>query len=302
MTCFSEVDGLLDDPKLRMLMMYLLAQVLGISVGVYLIQMSAVSPVFSEMKVEPMGENNPLNSLLFVVYVLVGSLLLLILLKFYRGIMLYRLMEFFVIFFASNIVFFVLFYIVLNEDYAVLLALASSFLLALGKQIKPELRNVAAIVSSAGVGAVFGFSLNFLPSIVFAILLSVYDYIAVFKTRHMITFAKEFSTKQLAFTLVSKKPEKKTEEERKTEVRYIPGRERRLELGTGDVVVPMMVAVSSYYPFGWCGPVVIVLSASVSLWMLMCYVSRKGKILPALPFLTSGMLVGTSVLWLSTIL
>ena len=62
---------------------------------------------------------------------------------------------------------------------------------AAAKFLMPRLKNAVAVISSAGVGAIFGFSLDPLPAIAFMVGLSFYDIWAVYGTRHMITMARE---------------------------------------------------------------------------------------------------------------
>jgi len=61
-----------------------------------------------------------------------------------------------------------------------------------------------------------------------------------------------------------------------------------------------MVAVSAYYPFGITGSLLVASSSMASLWLLIDYVTRKRKILPALPFIVVGILVAVFILYLTT--
>jgi presenilin-like A22 family membrane protease len=153
------------------------------------------------------------------------------------------------------------------------------------------IKNTAAIISSSGVGALFGFSLGFLPTMIFIIGLSVYDYIAVFKTRHMIEMARELSTRELSFAVTAKsiparKPKEKTEE-------YVDRAMKegeRLDLGTGDLSVPLMISVSSYSlgPNGLIYALAVAAGSTLSLYILLKFVAKHRVFLPALPPICLG--------------
>ncbi|MAG18152.1 MAG: hypothetical protein CL944_01625 [Candidatus Diapherotrites archaeon] len=137
------------------------------------------------------------------------------------------------------------------------------------------LRNASSIVAAAGAGALIGASLGVIPILVFIVLLGVYDYIAVFKTKHMVTLAKGVTKKNLAFTYA------------------LPTKEHKFELGTGDMVIPLAFAISVLATQTTSGlvkfiPSVAILIASLAgLIITLDYASKnKGKPLPALPLQT----------------
>ena len=66
------------------------------------------------------------------------------------------------------------------------------------------------------------------PVLVFIVLLSIYDLIAVFGTKHMVTIGKAVTKKNLAFTIC------------------MPSKNHTFELGNGDLVIPLICAVSVY--------------------------------------------------------
>src|SRR3989338_4603794 len=108
-----------------------------------------------------------------------------------------------------------------------LIGIAFAILLTASRIVLSEnllLRNAASIIAIIGAGALLGVSLGVVPVIVFVILLSAYDFIAVFKTKHMVTLAKAMTKKNLAFTIA------------------LPTKEHKFELGTGDLVVPLVFA------------------------------------------------------------
>jgi presenilin-like A22 family membrane protease len=283
---------------LKIVMLFAVAQVIGILVGSGLIEASKIIPDLNSFNISPVGQpDSILNSFFFIGYIIFGAAVFILLAKFYKGMMLFRLLELLVIFSASFIVFFVflLAYLGLDLDTAFMAASALSLLLAGGKFFLGQMKNPAAVISSAGVGALFGFSIGFLPTILFVALLSLYDYIAVFKTRHMLLLAKEFTARSMSFSITAKsKPTSLPASVQKK----IPARFRktpegeRLDLGTGDIAIPIMLSVSAY---GLGGPmggmlnsIAVMAGSSLALLFLLNMVIKKRIFLPALPPLCLG--------------
>ncbi len=294
----------------KIIFFFILAQILGALVGVLLILNSEVIPEFEEMKVTPIGETgNIWNAVFFIFYMLFGAVVFYLMIKYYKGAFVFRGMEFLIILFASSIVFFVLLYSfipTLGADTSFLFAFILSLILAGTKWFTHKARNYAAILSSAGVGAIFGFSLGFYPAVILMIGLSIYDYIAVFKTKHMITFAKTLSNKNLSFSLqVGDNSDTKNEIIKSKNIKqkgdaysFKDNKRKKMELGTGDLIMPIMISVSSFYVFGILGTISVIIGAVLSFIILIYYIMNKKIFLPALPPLTAGCLIGLSIFYL----
>jgi presenilin-like A22 family membrane protease len=286
---------------MKIVLLFAVAQVLGILVGSGLIEAAKAIPELNEFNVSPINEpQSPLNSIIFIAYIIFGAAMFIFLAKYYKGVMLFRLLETLVIFSASFIVFFVLLLAYANREFesAFMAASALSLLLAAGKFFIEQVKNPAAVISSAGVGALFGFSIGFLPTLLFVVLLSIYDYIAVFKTRHMLLLAKEFTSRSLSFSITAKSPlpagaktAKVSAGGRQTQPSKPPEGER-LDLGTGDIAIPIMLSVSAYslggYAGGMLNSIAVMAGSSIALLFLLNLVSRKKIFLPALPPLCLG--------------
>lgn len=281
--------------------LFLLVQFLGLYTGVALV-LSTPADVYPLSNPIGQGSGSILNAVFFVAAVMLGAVFFLLLFKFYRGNMLFRLLEFFIILAASEVVFEIIL-INLNVSYAFIPALILAFGLAVAKFVKPSFKNVAAVVSSAGVGALFGFSLNLVPAIAFLLLLGVYDVLSVFWTGHMITMAREFGKRGLSFSVsaetkvkVKKPGMKKPVEEKAT-----------LELGTGDMSIPLMLAVAAFKQGCMLGftcvdvnrgvflALGVVAGSTIALAAVLYYVSTRRAFLPALPPIALGGLVGLLV-------
>lgn len=252
----------------NLLFLFLAAQLLGVYSGVFITQDAKTNEVITQLHVvaEP---GAPASVLYLFFYVLLGALAMYLLVKFYKGDLLFILIEFAVVSFASSIVFYSFLKPLLAlTEISIIISIVLGLALAFLKAALPGLRNIAAVLATAGAGAVFGFSLTFYAAIIFLILLSIYDYIAVFKTRHMVEIAESLSRRQTSFMISSKQ---------KTEAGEI-----RFELGTGDMLLPIILGVSGFQ----INPIysAIVLVASVfSLFVLFILLTRKKAVLPALP-------------------
>jgi len=279
----------------RIALLFLVAQALGVFVGVSLtvFEQTAAVPEISQMNIAPPGgSDSPVTSLLFLGSMMMGAVFILLLLKYYKGALLFRLLESVTLFAASNIVFLVLFawplyqYGEAGTSAAIVGAFFASLLFTAAKFFLPALRNPAAVVASAGVGAVFGFSLDFFPAVLFAFGLSVYDFIAVFWTRHMVYMARELAGKNLAFSIAASEPGPK-----KAAGKEGKGKRSTLELGTGDIVVPILLAVSAYrISFNLLDSAAIIAGSLAGLMLVLWYVSTRRTFLPALPPLTTAAL------------
>lgn len=284
------------------MLFFIIAQLLGLYVGASLISQEAQ---FQEYNVGQNwgGSASAYNSLFFLGAVIGGAVLLILLIKFYKGMMLFRALEFLVILVSTQIVFQM---ILANAgvENSLLIAFACAAAFATAKFVSPKLKNATAIISSAGVGAIFGFSLNIVPAVLFTVFLSVYDVLSVFWTKHMVTMAKEFSKRQLSFS-VSVEKEYKVKVPRKKELET---KKSSLELGTGDISIPLMLAVSAYKwgctnSSGFCAlsfvglvdGLAVIIGSSIALYAVLWYVMTKRAFLPALPPLALGGLLGLAI-------
>jgi presenilin-like A22 family membrane protease len=311
------------------ILMFILVQALGLYVAGVMIN-NSTNPEFSGMDVTPTKDPGSfLNVIYFVIVVLVGALFLLVLIKYYKGVFAYKLLESFIIFFASYIVFNAILYSFsgpLSKIWAPLgepdlWAILGGLCLAGLKYAKPNTKNIAAIISSAGVGALFGFSVDLLPAVLFIIFLSIYDFYAVFKTKHMVTMARELGKRNMSFSvsvesMKKRKPtpaelkqmkaaEKKLEaagEAPKPLKEFIEER-THLELGTGDMAIPLMLAVSAFKFGGLNHGMYYALAATIGacagLYFVLDYVLSRKSFLPALPPISAGALLGIGLVWLA---
>ncbi len=263
---------------------FIIAQLLGTFAGAVVQMDLAYNPYVSSLVVTS-DTSAPANAIFFLVYVLAGALVMIVMIRLLKKFAdVFRLLEFVLIATSSSIVF----YAFLRFGFGFGLGYGESTLggIILGLAMatlkiafpKVDLKNPAAILSTAGVGVVFGISMGLVPVVLFLVLLAIYDYLSVFMTKHMVEMANFVVEKNLAFTVTAKEPGPPGE------------RERRLDLGTGDMIAPVMLEVSLLNVNPLASGFVFV-GAVVSMGLFLYAVRKKKVVLPALPPIVVGMLI-----------
>lgn len=266
-------------------LVFLIVQLLGLFIGsqyVGLIKSGDIQPVFQ-------NPQNVGNSFILIIYMLAGTGLIILAIRFWKFLI--RIIEAVAIFFSSSITFLFLIPVeILYIPIGIFLALA----LTGWKMLRPSVlnQNLALIFSVAGAGAVIGASLGALPSLVFLLLLSIYDFVAVFVTKHMVYMAKEMVKTPTAFTLAFpykfKKPVQFNFGKKKIKKTF-----HVFQLGGGDIAMPLMFSVSILSSFSLVHALYSIIGATVALGLLIYFLSKKpGNVLPALPFISAGSILG----------
>ncbi len=262
-----------------MLLLFMSAQLIGIYTGTVILEDIDGNPYVSGLVVTA-DANEPANALLFLGYILFGALMMVVLIRRFRFVpILFVLMEFMLIATSSSIVFYAILRNALGYDASMLIAICASLAFAAAKSAFPRLKNAAAVLATAGVGVIFGISLGLFPLILFLILLSVYDFLSVFATRHMVEMADFIIKRDLAFTITARAPPPKA-----------GAKEQRIDLGTGDMIAPIMLEVSAW-TISPAASAFVFAGAVVSLGLFLTLVWRKKMVLPALPPIVLGMIL-----------
>ncbi|MEM0159251.1 MAG: presenilin family intramembrane aspartyl protease [Candidatus Micrarchaeaceae archaeon] len=252
--------------------------------------------------------STPAQTLWFAVYIILVALVMVLIIKLYSSEIIFKLIEGFVVIASSFFVFLIILgyaaptAVLLDSSIALLLAV----LLVIAKNRRPSLRNTTAIIASIGVGVVLGISFGFYAAFVLFIIIGVYDFVAVFITKHMITLARAVSSKNLAFLVSSTDVETVSRgifPNSKKVAQYIKEIKKsknpilnkllmggkipivsQIQLGAGDLGIPLMMAISTAGYFGsyFLGIATVVGSAS-GLLFTMWILRRYKKPLPAIP-------------------
>jgi len=213
------------------------------------------------------------NSVSLLFYMLFATAVMLLVLRLYRGKLLFLILEFGFIFMCAVVA--ASAFLPGYELWAAALTLAIRLVFS-------QTQTVMLLGSAAVVGAILGASLDFLPAAVFAVLIAAYDYIAVFRTKHMVALAKAFTERGAAFSV---------------KVRV---NRSSMELGLGDFVVGTTVSVAALkigaFPSLDYG-IAAVLGATAGLAAMFWVLEKKGGYFPAVPPITAGSLLCVGAYW-----
>ncbi|MFA4958087.1 MAG: presenilin family intramembrane aspartyl protease PSH [Candidatus Methanoperedens sp.] len=160
--------------------------------------------------------------------------------------------------------------------------------------------DITGVILGAGSASIFGISLAIVPTLLLLVVLLIYDYIAVYQTKHMVALAEGVMDLRLPILLVipkhwnySFRSEKFDKEEREA-----------FFMGLGDAVMPTLLVVSAnffvkdadFYSFPLIGEMNLpaiggILGTFLGFAVLMTLV-MKGKPQAGLPFLNGGVILG----------
>ncbi len=202
---------------------------------------------------------------------------------------------------TSYYVFYALFSYILSSEMNILLSIIISCALTIVLYKFPEwyVIDSVGVIIGAGAASIFGISLAIFPTLLLLVLLAVYDYIAVYRTKHMVALAEGVMDLRLPILLVIPKhwkysflTEKFDKEEREA-----------FFMGLGDAVMPTLLVVSANffvkansYDIPLIGAINIpaigaIIGTFVGFAVLMGLVIR-GKPQAGLPFLNGGVILG----------
>lgn len=256
--------------------------------------------------------NDPLNAVFYVVLLLVFTAVLLFLIRKRReGILRYFILiaiAFTMFFVFSTVLSFAFFFLSGVAGLAANLAgsLGLTALVTVGLVKYPEwyVVDTAGFAVAAGVIAIVGISFGILPALLFLVALAVYDAIAVYKTRHMVTLADAVSGMRLPILLVvPKRLPYSFREQPGLQDQLDSGEERAaMFMGLGDVIIPGILVVSAFANLaapatvlGVTGNLVVALATLVGTLVGFAALMRfvlTGRPQAGLPLLNAGAIGG----------
>lgn len=157
----------------------------------------------------------------------------------------------------------------------------TAFIIALGLVLYRTLRlslvsqNVSELFIYSGISAIFSPVLTITSASILLILISIYDIIAVWKTKHMVKLAK-FQTKSKMFAGLL--------------IPYNKGKKAAI-LGGGDIGFPMIFFGVVLMQYSILHALISIFATSLALLLLLIY-SKKNKFYPAMPFISAGCFAG----------
>ncbi|MGC8495718.1 MAG: presenilin family intramembrane aspartyl protease [Candidatus Micrarchaeia archaeon] len=305
---------------LQILSMFMIVQFFGL-----LLAVEAFSGMSYEQVTGAQVISSSASALLYIVYIVVFTAVLLLIFKVYKGDKLFLLLEGGIVLVSSFFVFLIAISAITDSvaynlygpgnAYVVAASLVLSLALVAAKLKRPRLRNVTAIIASVGVGVILGISFSFIAAFIFMAILAIYDFIAVFVTKHMVALGNVALDRNLSFLVMvdEYKAVSASSLSNKSRVEYEKDRKKleekggilrdlakkdmvpmsaRTALGTGDLAVPLMLAVSAYKVYlNFTLSFVIIIGAVLGLIITMTILSRLKRPLPAIPPLLLGICI-----------
>ena len=155
------------------------------------------------------------------------------------------------------------------------------------KLFKPNviIHNLTELFVYGALAAIFAPLLSIYSVIILLLLISVYDYIAVCKTKHMIKMAKSQEKAKVFAGLL------------------IPYGKNAAILGGGDIGFPLLFSgvVMQHFSFGLLNWQVYLVPVFAALGLLTLFLWGDGKkFYPAMPFITAGCLIALGLVFLFT--
>jgi presenilin-like A22 family membrane protease len=160
------------------------------------------------------------------------------------------------------------------------------------------------ILIGAGVAAIFGASLEILPVVILLVLLAVYDFISVYKTKHMITLAEGVVDMKTPILFVI--PKRRDYSFIREGIGKLGdgGERAAFIIGMGDMIMPSILVVSAnVFLQGWrLGGVInlpaigAIIGSLAGLLVLLSFV-MSGKPQAGLPPLNGGTILGFLAGW-----
>ena len=274
----------------------------GLFVLIQSLSLLLISP-FVNAGLEPTFEdkNDPFNIIYIVVIMLVFTVLILLIAKFWKKNLI-QIIILGAIGYTSIYAFFLPLFSILFPNFISLLpislAVISGFILILTLFKYPEWYIIDVSGAIVGIAAiiVFGISLGVLLVIVMLIVLAIYDAISVYKTKHMVDLADTVMGLKLPVLLVVPKIRHYSiiKETKSLKEKLKDDEERdAFFMGLGDIVMPGILVASLYYNVSNSLPVAIsvILGTLVGFAILMTFV-MKGKPQAGLPCLCGGAIAG----------
>jgi presenilin-like A22 family membrane protease len=302
---------------------FVLAQLIGlclinISIKGLVVTDGVTSVLHSETSLGPRPEMSGLGAFAYVVIgVAVGTILVLIIIKLHK-LNLWKAWFLLAVFIAISLALGVF----LQSYLAFIIALG----LALFKIFKPNIiiHNLTEVLMYAGIGVFLAPMLNVFWVSMLLIAISIYDFIAVFKSKHMVKMA-EFQTESKVFAglfipyttkkspagvkskiiaSASPNPPKNFQASGTSSKQFVE--RKNAVLGGGDIAFPLIftgVVMDDLVLHGLSKlaalqlSLIITVTSTIALAALFI-MAKKDKFYPAMPFISAGCFIGYGIVWL----
>ena len=241
--------------------------------------------------------NNPLNIAYIFVIMLVFTIAILVIAKFWKK-QLIQIIILGAIGYTSFYVLYPLFGLIVPMLLSLVLSIVCAAVLVLVLIKYPEwyVIDICGIIVGAGAIAIFGISLGIWLILILLVVLAVYDAISVYKTKHMVDLADTVMDLKLPVLLVVPKIRHYSliKETKSLKEKLKDDEERdAFFMGLGDVVMPGILVVAVYSNVSNNLPLAlsVLIGTLVGFTVLMVFV-MKGKPQAGLPCLCGGAIAG----------
>lgn len=241
--------------------------------------------------------DNPVNIAYIFVIMLVFTILILLIAKFWKK-QLIQAIILGAIGYTAAYVFYPLFNSIISTSTSIVFSiiLAAILIVMLFKYPEWYVIDTCGVIVGAGAIAIFGISLGILLVLILLIGLAIYDAISVYKTKHMIDLADTVMDLKLPVLLVVPKIRHYSliKETKRLKEKLKDGKERgAFFMGLGDIVMPGILVVATYVNIDNAFPITlsVIIGTLVGFAVLMTFV-MKGKPQAGLPCLCGGAIAG----------
>ena len=241
---------------------------------------------------------NESTSFIYISFaILIGTILVLLLIKFNKPLI-WKLWFFITVWLTLAIAFAAF----TNSFLAAIIAL----ILAILKLYKPNIftQNLSEIFIYGGLAAIFVPIINLFAAFMLLILISIYDFVAVYKTKHMIKLA-EFQSNAKVFAGLLIPYEKEKLPFKSSHSEFKQKKAKVAILGGGDIGFPLIFAgvvmkglmLQETVIAGFLKTLIIPFFVSIALLILLLK-GQQNKFYPAMPILSLGCFIGYFIVWL----
>ncbi len=207
------------------------------------------------------------HAILFPIFIIIFSLLFIFLKKFGSIIKYWHLL-------ALTLCTFLTLSSMIEQWIAIILSI---LIIALRKKCNNQvLDNLSELLVYPALVLVLLPLFNTLSMIVLLVIISVYDILAVYYSKHMVVLAKT----QLKSGIFSG-------------IKISIGKNTAL-IGGGDIAFSMLFACSIFRDYGFFGAILSIIFSALALLLLLTLADKK-KFYPAMPFITIGSIIGFSL-------
>ena len=248
----------------------------------------------------PEVKNQSVSFIYIALAILIGTILVLLLIRFNKP-MIWRIWFLFTVWLTLAIAF--------AAFINAIIAAALALVLAILKLYKPNVvvQNFTELFIYGGLAAIFVPIINLFAAFMLLILISVYDFIAVYKTKHMVKLAK-FQSKSKVFagilipykkekiSVVGDMPRKAEPKSKKYRMAILGGGDIGFTLIFAGVVMKELMLYQTPLA-GFLKVLIIPIVTSLSLLVLLLK-AKHDKFYPAMPVLSLGCFIGYLLLLL----